>query len=183
MLNRSSDETRNEARREAVASHYLEGKNLREIGSLLGVHFSTVSRDLTVLRERWRERAEAAIKERAADELARIDHLEQVAWASWERSCQPAVTRRTQKAKGRVDKAGALLPDLDVAERTERDQVGNPRFLDRVGWCIQKRCEMLGILQPEVSGITTVTTVIGGVDLDAILGRKPGLPMGQPSEN
>jgi Homeodomain-like domain len=180
MRNRQRDSARRDARRQSVANLFLAGKTQREIGAALGVDHSTVSRDLAALREQWQQVAERDFRERAAVELARIDHLEAVAWAAWERSCQQRVNRKTKKTKGRVDKDGALLPDLDSAERTEADRDGNPRFLDRVAWCIQKRCEMLGILKPEVGGVSTVTTVVNGVDLDVILGRKPEIPVDRP---
>jgi hypothetical protein len=93
------------------------------------------------------------------------------------------VVRKTRKTKGRLSKEGAVLPDLVVAERIEREQAGDPRFLERVSWCIQRRLEMMGLLKPEAAGVTTAVTVVNAVDIDCIVGRKPGLPIVQPSEN
>ena len=170
-------EFRKTERQAQVTDLYLRGKTMREIGAALGVSRQTICNDIAELHERWLEKADSAIKQRAAVELARIDHLEQVAWGAWERSCQAAVTRKTRKTKGRVNKDGDQLPDLDVAERAEEERDGNPRFLERVAWCIQKRCEMLGILQPEAGGVMTVTTVVNRVDMNVVLGKEKGIPI------
>ena len=176
-------QVRIDERRQKVANLYLQGRTQRQIGAALGVDHSTVCRDLSALRRQWQQAAAGDFQERAAVELARIDHVETVAWEAWEKSCHAAVVRKTRKTKGRLSKEGVVLPDLVVAERIEREQAGDPRFLERVSWCIQRRLEMKGLLKPEAAGVTTAVTVVNAVDIDCIVGRKPGLPIVQPSEN
>jgi hypothetical protein len=176
-------QARIDERRQKVANLYLQGRTQRQIGAALGVDHSTVCRDLRALRRHWQQAAAGDFQERAAVELARIDHLETVAWAAWESSCQATVVRKTRKTKGRVSEDTVAQPDLVVAERVERKQAGDPRFLERVSWCIQRRLELMGLLKPEAAGVTTAVTVVNGVDIDCIVGRKPGLPIVQPSEN
>ncbi len=177
--NKRQDELIVEERRSRIADLYCRRQSMRQIVAATGVSIATVSRDLAVLRQRWRERSLAATSERAAEELARIDHLEEVAWEAWQRSCQNRETLRAAKTKGRTDKNGSLLPDLEKTEKIAVGQAGDPRFLERVGWCIQKRAEMLGILQPETSGAATITTVVNSIDLSVVLGRSAGLSLEQ----
>jgi hypothetical protein len=48
----------------------------REIAEKLGVDSSTISEDVKVIRERWRERATADYASDWAEEIARLDFLE-----------------------------------------------------------------------------------------------------------
>jgi hypothetical protein len=36
---------------------------------------------------------------------------------------------------------------------------------------------MMGLLKPESPGVETVVTVVNGIDLDVVVGRKPGIPV------
>jgi hypothetical protein len=65
-------EQRRQTVAEMVASHYT----YREIGDALGVASSTVSEDVKVIREQWRQRATADYSTLLAEELAKLDLLE-----------------------------------------------------------------------------------------------------------
>jgi hypothetical protein len=176
-MSRASDDFATLDRRRRVAELYLQGKSHRAIGTLVQVDHGTVTRDLAAIRKEWLARMVANFDQRKAQELAKLDRLEEVAWAAWERSCEDAETFKTTSTRGRVDKEGNALPTLDRTEKVVRGQFGDPRFLDKVGWCIQKRCEIFGIIAPEQNITQTIVTVVNGVDLDVVLGRKPGIPL------
>jgi hypothetical protein len=115
-----------------------------------------------VLHKRWQKSALAKLDERKAQELARIDHLEAVAWQAWERSCQDAETASASVVQGRVDKEGEPLPDLKKSSKVSKGQAGDPRLLERVSWCIEQRCKILGLAAATqtFSAIAAVTATI-----------------------
>src|SRR5687768_9134407 len=127
------------ARRERVAAAYLRGRTQVEIAAAEGVDQKQISRDLAAVREEWKARQAAAFEERLGEELAKIDHLERVAQAAWERSCQDAVTHHV-----RTESAGTVDPKTKkpnsaktLQEKTVKGQAGDPRFLERVSWCVE----------------------------------------------
>jgi hypothetical protein len=79
-----------------------------------------------------------------AKELAKLDRLELTYWRAWERSCS---TREIRSVTKKGEAGTSML-------RTEgRD--GNPKFLEGVHKCIERRCVLLGLDAPakkEVSG-------------------------------
>ena len=135
-------------RRHQVIRLYCQGVYQSEIARLVGVDTATVCRDLQALHEEWKAEHAEALERRKAEQLAKIDHEETVAWEAWERSCQDAESEDTVTVSGRTTKDGAALPDLTRTTRSRKGQAGDPRFLERVSWCIEQRCKLLR-LYPE----------------------------------
>jgi hypothetical protein len=155
-------------RRKNVAARYLRGQTQWEIARAFEVNQCTVSRDLEMIHKEWLAQAVLADGERTAHELAKLDEVERQAWASWERSKENAEIIR---ARMRGEGEGAQVE----TEKIIRGQVGDPRFLDIVLKCVERRCKLLGLDEIPASGNPTIVTVLEAVDLDVILGRKPGL--------
>jgi hypothetical protein len=121
-----------------------------------------------------------------ARELAKIDQLEREYYAAWHRSCEDAETTK-QKKRGKVEKRkdddGQFVAE-QPAEMTRilKGQAGDPRYLQGVERCIEKRCKIMGIESPtrhQVSkiDISTLTTaqlerLAKGEDIVAILADK-----------
>src|SRR5215470_6011252 len=99
-------------RRHQVIRLYCQGVYQSEIARLVGVDTATVCRDLQALHEEWKAEHAEALERRKAEQLAKIDHEETVAWEAWERSCQDAESEDTVTVSGRTTKDGAALPDL-----------------------------------------------------------------------
>lgn len=151
------------SRRAKVARLVLAGiTNQFEIAERLGLEkFSgqrTVSRDLAAVREAWKAAAVQALDEAKGRELAKLEAIEAEYWAAWERSKAPRESTRTRRRAG-----GERTTDEAEVRKEQRD--GNPRFLMGAERCVRLRCQILGILEPEGSGNTTVVTVVGGIDL------------------
>lgn len=129
-----------------VSRLYLKGKTQTEIAEDLNLSQPTVSRALKDCREDWKASAVVAIDERKAQELAKIDTLELEYWNAWRRSQEDAETRQSKMVGQEV---GDEKQPTKI-ERTVRtdEQVGDPRFLAGIQWCINKRCEILGIDAP-----------------------------------
>jgi hypothetical protein len=136
------------ARQERVAAGYLRGQTQSALALAEGVDQGTVSRDLAAVREEWKARSAEAFAERVAEELARIDGLERTAWEGWEKSRQDAQTRH-------VRTEGAGDARKTISEITTRGQAGDPRFLERVGWCVEQRLKIIGGYAPAKVAPTT----------------------------
>jgi hypothetical protein len=133
-------------RRRRVASLYLRGLSQWEIGRQLGFSQQCIARDIAALEKEWLAAAVVDLDAAKAKELARIDRLERVAWRAWQRSCQ-----RKERATTRMEKKlndDAQQGKTVTSKHTElRD--GNPEYLKRVEWCINKRCELLKLNPPQ----------------------------------
>ena len=136
--------------RRRVADLYLQGWLQTDIAADLGIDQSTVSRDLKALQGAWLHSALLDFNEAKAQQLAKIDRLEREYWEAWARSCQAEETI-TQRTKGEVErrkdeKTGKFV-DTRPAELTkaQRDRTGDPRFLQGVQWCIDRRIKILGV--------------------------------------
>ena len=136
-------------RRKTVAEMYVRGATQWEIASKVGVNQGQISRDLAAIRQQWLESSLQDFDSRKAQELAKIDMIEATAWAAWDRSCQDAETTTASLLKGRINKDGTPVPDLQKTAKILKGQAGDPRFLERMSWCIDKRCEILGLNAPK----------------------------------
>lgn len=148
---------------------YLQGLAQSEIATQLGISQSTVSRDLQTIQKTWIHDAARDIGERKAQELAKVDALELEYWEAWKRSQENAETR-TLKGKGAASNEGPA--DVEQTVRTE-GQVGDPRFLTGIQWCIERRCLILGVDAPKRQEITgkdgePIKFVKVGIDTDRL---------------
>ena len=126
----------------AIADRYCRGERQADIAADLGVTQQQVSYDLKELQRRWQTSALANVDAARGRELSKIDNLEREYWAAWLRSCEDAETI-TQRSRETADG-----PRKEATKAT-KDQVGDPRFLQGVQWCIERRCKLLGIDAPE----------------------------------
>ena len=133
-----------EERLPRVSSMYIQGQTQAEIARVLGVSRTLIASDLGVIRTRWREAQIRDFDELRSEQLAKVDGVEAEYWAAWERS-KAAATRKTSERRDGVDRASV----------TVEDQTGDPRYLQGVERCIERRCKLLGLDAPvrsEVSG-------------------------------
>lgn len=140
--------------RRRIADLYLQGWLQADIAKEIGVAQSTVSRDLVALHGEWKKSALLDFNEAKAQQLAKIDRLEREYWEAWQRSCrtEETVTQRTKgEVERREDEKTGKFVDTRPAELTkaQRDRTGDPRFLQGVQWCIDRRCKILGVDAPQ----------------------------------
>lgn len=123
--------------RRNIARMYLQGMLQSEIGEQLGLSQSTISNDLKVIQKEWFTERINDINERKMMELKKVDNLEIEYWDAWKRSQENAETRITEIG---------IRSEKETVK--EEGQVGNPSFLQGVQWCINKRCQLLGLDAP-----------------------------------
>lgn len=141
MSGKGNSKASREKRREQVARLYLLGKTQHEIADTVGCSQKTVSNDLAVLRDRWRESALVDVNEAKQRELAKIDLLERTYWQAWEDSLE------------QIERTTAKRVQAKFGERTEtarhvEQRLGDPRYLQGVQWCIERRIAILGANAP-----------------------------------
>lgn len=179
--NAKNDEYNILARRKRIAQLYLDGKTQWEIAHEFGVTQALISYELKKIHKEWLGSTLLDFNEAKVKEIAKIDHLEEMAWRSFHRSCEDAVTDHKEVErklkdvvkvdKGKVTPTGKTAMQVvgDVSKKVTKGQAGDPRFLERVAWCIDQRCKILGVYKEST---TTVNQLI--LNFDDLYG-KPAL--------
>lgn len=169
-----------------ISELYLKGRKQYEMPAIMAkmnIHISesSVRRAISLLQEEWRRERIHNINALKQIQLEKIDLLEREYYAAWMRSQRMAVKR--------VSRSGTVGPN-SVSEDTEtkEKQVGDPRFLQGIQWCVDKRCEILGInnaTRQEAMGITVKSIVIQlPPGAQAVLGNIPqALPLAHDEES
>lgn len=154
----SADDLALESRRCTIAELYLKGiKRQRELAEQVKVDQKTISRDLAVIRQRWRESAVQDWNEAVGEELDRLSQIEREAWEAWQKSRQAKETTTDETI---TDQDGEVTTGADgtpIAYTTEttkhtlkvEDLYGDPRFLLIIQNCVKERCKILGLYAPE----------------------------------
>jgi len=125
-----------------IARLYLKGWSQHDIETYIarnrdyGISRQMVGYDLKAIQKRWLASSVRDFDEARAQELAKLDELERVAWDAYELSKEPIIKRKTAKKV-----------DGETTEATQEVSLGygDPRFLDKVSWCIDRRCKLLGL--------------------------------------
>lgn len=134
-----------------IAELYLKGKPQQAIADHLAqnrdytVTQQTISRDIATIQQRWLDSSLTDYNAAKAQELARIDNLERVYWEQFEASKAQTIRRKVSKRDGSV-----IEVSQDVSNNT-----GDPRFLQGVMSCIEKRIKILGLDAPTKMDTTT----------------------------
>jgi hypothetical protein len=134
-------------RRRRVAAALVRGQSQWQIAQTEGVDPAQISRDLSAIRQEWRQSALIDFEARQAEELARIDAVEAEAWAAWDRSKQDTERRQARTV---TTPSGQRTE----ASRVESVQCGDPRFLTQIMACVKHRCDLLGLSVTRVAPVT-----------------------------
>jgi len=157
-----------EDRRTKVADLYCRGYRINDIASLIPTGLHQIQNDLEHIRSEWRVSRIRDLDAHMEEELAKIDNLERQAWAEWERSQKDAEqTRMRQKTKP----GDQPVVSEQEAVKVKTGRLGDPRYLERVAWCIAKRCELLG-LDPEKR--LHITGSVAAITLQDMIGMIEG---------
>lgn len=153
-------------RRPKVAELYLKGWRQSRIAEELGTTQATISRDLKAMQHEWLKASLISFNEAVSKEIAKIDLLEITYWQAWERSIEPFKSK-TVKARGNPRTEEELKATAEQTLKTE-DRNGDPRYLQGVQWCIERRIKVLGLDAPERIQIDWRETLPDGITLDDV---------------
>jgi hypothetical protein len=120
---------------------------------------TTIEKDIKELHERWKEAYLGETNELMSRELKRIDNLEAAYWDSYERSLSDKEILKEEEEEG--ENTGGSSPGLPAGKfkkkRSARElhqRDGSVQFLDGIKWCINQRCDILGLKAPLKSELT-----------------------------
>lgn len=136
-----------------IARLYLEGKMQVEIAAELGLSQGQISLDLKAIQKEWREVRFADIDQLKADQLAKIDTVEVEAWSAWRKSQEDRVISLAEKnTVGENSQSRTHM--------RKETQSGDPRFLERICWCIEQRVKIFGLAAPAKIAISDLDQLI-----------------------
>ena len=105
-----------------------------------------ISLDMKAIIQGWKEVALKDVVELRQAELEKVNRMENEYWDAWERSCANKQTKAARKRLGKDADAGNTVQSV-----TDESRDGNPAFMAGIQWCINKRCELLGLNAPTKS--------------------------------
>ncbi len=128
-----------------ISRRYLSGQSQRDIAGSLSITREMVRYDLEALAAEWRKEAAMNYTEAKDLERRKLDNLERVYWEAWERSVsQKRQKTRTSTSKPAAGKGSKGRGDMTaMVENVET--FGDPRFLEGVRWCIDRRIRLFGL--------------------------------------
>jgi len=159
----NADQVAIDERRQRVIQEYTAGKTMHAIARDESVSVSTISRDVAAVREQWREDMNHRLEIWKDRELDRIDRVEMLATASFERSLAEALTMTTERTTG--DKTS------DKAKVEKKHTTGDAKFLRIMLDCVSERCRILGLYAPKQTDFTSggaAIKVVAGIDLERL---------------
>jgi len=174
-------------RRRRVGELYLQGYTQWAVAQEVGVSQAQVSKDLAALREEWMHDAVMSFDSRMAQELAKIDHVEEVAWESFLISREDSLVKSKEIEKAlRVPKVetgrdgkplpakpGVMVPisqKSSVKRTTQRS--GEAKWMEIILNCIDKRLRVCGILDADRNQTTNNIMVLPDDFWDKLQGRE-----------
>ena len=126
-----------------LADMYLKGRSQREMIDELSISRNTVQKALKELQQTWQSQALFDFNAAKAMQLAKVDHLEKVAWEGYHLS-QQGKTSTTEMNTGNTSFTSETKSSLPA---------GDTKWLDKIQWCIDQRCKILGLHAPKAAVI------------------------------
>jgi hypothetical protein len=139
------------ADRAKIAERYLKGTFQVDIAREIGVSQQQVSYDLKVIRKEWLNSMVRDFDRAKAEELAKIDNLEAEYWQAWKNSLGENISK-TVKTYGKGE--GGDNQETTTKTIHSKELNGDPRYLEGVRWCIERRCKLLGLDAPDKHELT-----------------------------
>jgi len=125
--------------RARLAEMYLQGHSQHDMSMEIGISVAQVYRDLRILQDNWMASQLMNINQAKAEQLAKLDLLELEAWQAWDRS-------KIDKSGKSVEKSGE---DEKRVKAWSEGRLPDPRYLQVIQHCIERRCKILGLDQPD----------------------------------
>lgn len=120
--------------RKEISNAVLMSRYLPDVAEELGIALSTLYRDIDKLKQEWLEESKEATGRVVAEELKKLQLIEDEAWLAWKRSI------------GKKEKTKASqTPQGTYASKEIEDINGDPRYLLTIHTCMKQRAELLAL--------------------------------------
>lgn len=136
--NRKRQKFEGTARRQEMIQLYRDGFTQQYIADQMGCTRENIAMQLKRVRIEWLSQSLIDLAERMAVEESQIVEVQNKAVLAWYKSCTPKV-KRTEKVK---DGEEGQETEHSV---TDENQCGDPRYLEVMLKCIERRCKLFGI--------------------------------------
>lgn len=163
--------SKSQARRDRriISELYLKGLRQIDIVEEVGVSVATVSRDLKLLTRYWQVTSRANIDKAKAIELAKINELERTYWQAWKDSTGDKEIQTIENPALSIDGESVVSKGKETLRRWV--EVGDPRFLQGVQACIDKRCKIRGVDAPQAVDIKASVTTENSDKLRSVIDK------------
>lgn len=141
-----------------IGHMYCRGYSVYDISRVIGEPLDAIIAYLEEIRSVWRTSAIIDFNERISYELKKLDYLETMYWEAWEKSKTEAETMYSEE-----EIEGESGAQRKRSKKTTSTPPGDPRFLDGIRWCIERRCELLGLDAPKKSAVLTASVDVKSV--------------------
>lgn len=132
--------------RRVIAERYLRGDRQSDIARDLNLSQQQVSYDIRLIHDAWLRDTISNFNILKARELAKVDHLECEAWRAWE--CELPESNKTETRKRNVKTKRESKESAEARKLIIKLKARDPRYLQIVGDCIDRRRKILGIDAP-----------------------------------
>jgi hypothetical protein len=139
-----------------IIEHYLTGKHYRDIAKIISsernysISHATVGTDVKIILNEYKKTREDKFELYLTIELAKIDKIECEYWEAWEKS---KVNFKQESGKNGY----TLRGNYEEESFKEIVEYGDPRFLQGIERCVQKRIDLLGLEAAKTLNIKTVS--------------------------
>lgn len=126
-------------------------EDLKRRGLTYTISFQLIYQDLQQLLIEWKKERFDNIDKYVDKELKTLDRLEAESWQAWERSTLTKEKKKERKNSDRPKNVQAEERNADYYgynETTTETLSGDPRFLDMILKCQQRRAKLLGYDAP-----------------------------------
>lgn len=153
-----------EARNTSLIRDLLNGSSHKQLAEAYGISPSTVRDVIRNTRELWKDWRVKDFDTQLLNELERINWIEDQAREAWEKSKEPLITQ-TRRTDGTymkdsegdyvLDENGKRRLNVLYDEIKKQDRHPDPRYLDKISWCVEQRLRIIGAYAPEKHAATT----------------------------
>lgn len=166
--------TRKQSHAVQITALYLKGKSVDEISremlTLTGAKFGSAAINNVIKRatDQWKESTVNMIESHKSIELQKVNNLEATYWEGWEKS------KGLQKARTKTKTAAKSNEKLGLTreETQEKESPGDPRFLTGIQYCIDKRLELLGLVDQPTTAIQINNNNLGDKSTSTTIVRR-----------
>jgi len=136
-----------------VSRLYLQGMTQSEIAADLKLNQGTISRFLDELSRDWLVEGVFNFNEAKIEQLHKVNALEIEYYDAWRRSIGIKI-ETTNTERGAVYGTSGDVVTLEDKKTFKYKDVGDPRYLAGIQWCIEQRCKIIGLYAPTKQDVT-----------------------------
>lgn len=140
-----------EMRNTAIMDDLIKGMSKKALAAKYELSTSGITDVIEKARDAWKEYRIDDYDLMLTIELERIKVIEDEAWDAWNKSKEPLITQTRRTEKG--DDEATAQKVIDEIKKQQRHP--DPRYLDRMSWCIEQRLRIMGAYAPDKVAATT----------------------------